>query len=250
MYDPSLGRWHAVDPLAEKYFSLTPYNYCANNPLLFTDPNGEDIYFYIWENDGDGNFERKQVQFNQLDSKLQKALEGFAKTDAGFNFLKGFAKKGDKVGSVEFAETGEFAKHDMEIAQFDSYGSAYGTSSFREGNDNMIFDLKVNVSRDTEDENAESMAITTGHEAFIHMDQYKKKLINAYDNNDQTTVGQIRANHKRNAADRNGGPDHDGYIQGNKKYSRMRTFISQLRNILNPTLVDKKIKSHDKKYKK
>jgi hypothetical protein len=29
-----------VDPLAEKYPSLNPYNYTANNPLNYIDPNG------------------------------------------------------------------------------------------------------------------------------------------------------------------------------------------------------------------
>ncbi len=36
-YDPQLGRWHAIDP-AEEFFS--PYNYCANNPIMFVDPDG------------------------------------------------------------------------------------------------------------------------------------------------------------------------------------------------------------------
>ena len=32
-----------VDPLVDKYPSLTPYVYCANNPLVYIDPNGKDI---------------------------------------------------------------------------------------------------------------------------------------------------------------------------------------------------------------
>ncbi|SFO17524.1 RHS repeat-associated core domain-containing protein [Paenimyroides ummariense] len=42
-YDPALGRWFNVDPLAEKYSSLTPYAYCANNPILYIDPDGREI---------------------------------------------------------------------------------------------------------------------------------------------------------------------------------------------------------------
>ncbi|MFV0546126.1 MAG: RHS repeat-associated core domain-containing protein, partial [Bacteroides sp.] len=41
--DPALGRFMTVDPMAEKYPSLTPYHYCANNPLIFIDPDGRKI---------------------------------------------------------------------------------------------------------------------------------------------------------------------------------------------------------------
>lgn len=39
-YDPSVGRWLTPDPLAEKYCSMSPYLYCAGNPVKFVDPDG------------------------------------------------------------------------------------------------------------------------------------------------------------------------------------------------------------------
>jgi len=41
-YDPALGRMNGVDPMANKYSSLTPYNYSFNNPVMFNDPSGAD----------------------------------------------------------------------------------------------------------------------------------------------------------------------------------------------------------------
>ena len=43
-YDPTLGRWFNVDPKLE---FVSPYGYCANNPVLYIDPNGEDIVLTI-----------------------------------------------------------------------------------------------------------------------------------------------------------------------------------------------------------
>lgn len=51
MYEPALGRFMTMDPLAEKYYSISPYAYCGNNPINNVDPNGLDI----WDLDLNGN---------------------------------------------------------------------------------------------------------------------------------------------------------------------------------------------------
>jgi RHS repeat-associated protein len=48
MYMPEIGRWGVPDPMAELGFSLTPYRYCYNNPVNYTDPFG------LWEQSASG----------------------------------------------------------------------------------------------------------------------------------------------------------------------------------------------------
>ena len=49
-YDPVLARWHAVDPLAEKYPDVSPFVYCHDNPVNKIDPDGMDDYYTILGN--------------------------------------------------------------------------------------------------------------------------------------------------------------------------------------------------------
>ena len=42
-YSSDLSIWLSVDPQASKYPSLSPYTYCADNPVKLVDPNGEEI---------------------------------------------------------------------------------------------------------------------------------------------------------------------------------------------------------------
>ena len=51
-YDPRVSLWIGVDPLAGKYPSMSPYNYCATNPLLYIDPNGKDIVIHYLDENG------------------------------------------------------------------------------------------------------------------------------------------------------------------------------------------------------
>ncbi len=55
-YDPIHARWTTPDPMAEKYYSISPYVYCAGNPVNIVDPEGRDV----WEIYRDGRVIRKE----------------------------------------------------------------------------------------------------------------------------------------------------------------------------------------------
>jgi len=69
-YDPLIGRFTTPDPLSEKYYSISPYAYCANNPVNAVDLRGDSITTivtstvngvgtnttYIYGQDAEGNY--------------------------------------------------------------------------------------------------------------------------------------------------------------------------------------------------
>ena len=43
MYDEVIGRWTKPDPMSEKYYEISDYAYCGNNPVKFVDKDGKEI---------------------------------------------------------------------------------------------------------------------------------------------------------------------------------------------------------------
>ena len=67
---PSFHRFTTMDPLAEKYYSISPYAYCANNPCNYSDPFGFSYYMVNGVehrlDDGDDSF-RMVISENEFD---------------------------------------------------------------------------------------------------------------------------------------------------------------------------------------
>lgn len=53
-YTPSIPRWTAIDPLAEKYYAISPYVYCAGNPVNLVDLEGKSTHV---KRNPDGQYE-------------------------------------------------------------------------------------------------------------------------------------------------------------------------------------------------
>ena len=70
-YSSDLSIWLSVDPMSDKYASLSSYTYCADNPVKLVDPNGEEVYII----GDDVEAVLKQLQ-NQTSLKLSISKDG------------------------------------------------------------------------------------------------------------------------------------------------------------------------------
>ena len=87
MMEPEWGRFTTPDPLAEKYYDVSPYAYCGNNPVNAIDPNGRDT-----------------VCVNRIDDKWIIENPIISKGDDVF-----IIKDGDKTETITYAD-GEYGE--------------------------------------------------------------------------------------------------------------------------------------------
>ena len=63
-YSHTLHRWLVPDPMGEKYYDISPYAYCAGNPVMLVEPDGR--YTKVKDNN-DGTY---TVLGGELDDDL------------------------------------------------------------------------------------------------------------------------------------------------------------------------------------
>jgi RHS repeat-associated protein len=98
-YSSDLSIWLSVDPMSDKYASLSPYIYCANNPVKLVDPNGEEVWIPEVDEKGNVTYTAEQGDdyysfVKQFDTK-GKGRDVFK--NAGLGTKSGDVKKGAVV---------------------------------------------------------------------------------------------------------------------------------------------------------
>jgi RHS repeat-associated protein len=61
MLETEIGRWFVIDPLAEKYYSVSPYAFCSNNPVNRIDPDGRADFWHNGKVIGNDGVDDKRI---------------------------------------------------------------------------------------------------------------------------------------------------------------------------------------------
>ncbi|WP_371561498.1 RHS repeat domain-containing protein [Flavobacterium sp. Arc2] len=173
-YDPALGRWMNIDPKAFKYPDISPYVYCIDNPLVFTDPTGMEIdVSFIYEKDKKGKY---------VNPGLVKAFEFFAKSKQGISFLGNFAKAGQVIAGHQYEKSGKFDKNNTDLNFVKNKSSADARTGSEIKNGRMEISMEFSGGADGKGR-LDGLIDDIGHESFIHAeniaeDYYDDKTIN------------------------------------------------------------------------
>ncbi len=259
-YNPRLSIWYGVDPLAEKNPDMSPYVYCADNPIFYTDPDGRDIVPWLVNSFKGGNTNRPRMTKNYLSTKMKKSMYEFGKTSAGAAFFRQFLKKGQSYAGVRASENGKFSDQtlniiDMNMSDASQSEKAYATGATGTPWDGMTLyepksdtKLNLNIYFDSSDNtSSESLVELMGHEGLVHAESYggylnklKKDGVAGFKEFQQTTDG----GKKDHIALRDQDVSHSGY----KKYDSMKKDLIK-RNPKYKQTFDASLKHYEKSYK-
>jgi len=100
LYDPRTAAWLSQDPMAEKYYPISPYVYCAGNPVNLVDPDGR--YFYYLNLDGTLRREGEQSDYDMLFATDSKgaAIPGLSLKINNTEILSDLYQNGRQQGNV------------------------------------------------------------------------------------------------------------------------------------------------------
>lgn len=104
-----LTGWLSVDPMADKYPTMSPYNYCAWNPVILIDPDGRDTSYY------------------NLDGKQQFVKKG----GSDINMMIVTRKKVDE----KTYDKGGYYAFDVNEIDFDKMDKMYNSSKVKGSNE-------------------------------------------------------------------------------------------------------------------
>ena len=119
---PDASRFTTIDPMAEKYYNMSPYAYCGNNPVSYIDEHGDSISFagiIQYGNALNINISQSVISDWQTISGLSLSVSEsgnivYAKDENGKPIVSSYQKNGKTI------ENGSQAARDLLIKTIDA----------------------------------------------------------------------------------------------------------------------------------
>ena len=172
MYDQILGCWTSVDPMAEKYYHISPYAFCADNPINLIDTDGERIRTILFQDQNAPIWYRSTTSF-------KKAMFYFAKTKFGQQIFADFTPKGSSFFGIK--GNGKYSHYNLTLYEISDSNPQSRTTYFKGNNaqtrmkKNKYGDPEFEIIFDTE-RNVEGLVETIAHELAGHLSKYPEIL--------------------------------------------------------------------------
>ena len=184
-YAPLLPLWDRVDPLAEKYYGVSPYAYCLGDPVSKVDYEGSKVVTVLYVDDG-----AVPTCYYRSPKHFADGMRILARTEFGRKILADFTPKGSYIfgvkGNGKYADfklriqEDQFVEHLERRSIFHKHDGTWiqAQTTLQEGNDGkpefrILFDINYSL---------EELIETIIHEFALHLSKYEK-VISAYKRN-------------------------------------------------------------------
>lgn len=145
-YNSLVGRWDRMDPLCEKYYSVSPYAYCLNNPVKNIDPDGKEPgQFFLSLDEAAKDFGRF---YNDNSIRTNREYASYAIEVKDANGVSGYTYTIANIGTSDSSMPAKELGSVKYVATLHTHGSYI--PKLKEGNDTFsgVFDDNGYAVRD------------------------------------------------------------------------------------------------------